>query len=153
SFSGLIYWAGSNTGPRAPTGTFTARLTVDGQSLQQSFDILKDARLTHVTDADIKAEFDLALKVRDATSAANQDVIDVRACRPQADAAVTAANDPAVTSAGTALDASLTDVENALYQTKLQASEDPLNFPIKLDDKIAGLHDVIESVDHLPTDQ
>jgi photosystem II stability/assembly factor-like uncharacterized protein len=153
SFPGLIYWAGSNTGPRAPLGTYTVRLTVDGQSLQQSFDILKDSRLTNVTAADIQAEFELALAVRDRTSDANQGVINIRSCTSQVDASVAAANDPGITQAGGALDASLSSVENELYQTKLQAGEDPLNFPIKLNDKIAALHGVIESADHRPTDQ
>jgi photosystem II stability/assembly factor-like uncharacterized protein len=153
SFSGLIYWAGSNTGPKAALGTYTAKLTVDGQSLQQSFDILKDSRLTNVSAADIQAEFDLALKVRDKTSAANQGVINIRACTSQVDNRVAAAGSPDVTAAGAALDDKLNAVQNELYQTKLQASEDPLNFPIKLNDKIAALHSTIESVDARPTDQ
>jgi hypothetical protein len=153
SFPGLIYWAGSNTGPKAPLGTYSVRLTVDGQSLQQSFDILKDSRLTNVTDADIQAEFELALAVRNRTSDANQGVINIRACTAQVDDRVGAANDPAIGAAGASLDASLSSVENELYQTKLQAGEDPLNYPIKLNDKIAALHGVIESVDHRPTDQ
>jgi photosystem II stability/assembly factor-like uncharacterized protein len=152
-FPGLIYWAGTNTGPKAPPGTYTARLAVDGQQLQQSFDLLKDSRLTHVTDADIAAQFDLDLKVRNATNDANQDVINIRACTAQVDDQVAAADDPAVTQAGTALDDELNAVQNELYQTKLQADEDPLNFPIKLNDKISALHGVIESVDGRPTDQ
>jgi hypothetical protein len=44
-------------------------------------------------------------------------------------------------------------VENELYQTRLRAAQDPLNFPIKLNDKIAALQGVIESVDNRPTDQ
>ncbi len=153
SFPGLIYWAGSNTGPKAPLGAYTVRLTVDGQVLEQSFDILKDSRLTHVTDADIQTQFDLALKVRNRTNDANQDVINIRDCTAQADNRVAAANDPAVTQAGAALDAKLSAVENELYQTKLQAGEDPLNYPIKLNDKISALRSVIESVDGRPTDQ
>jgi photosystem II stability/assembly factor-like uncharacterized protein len=153
SFPGLIYWAGTNTGPKAPLGRYTVRLTVDGQSLQQSFDDLKDSRLTHVSDADIAAQFDLDLKVRNATNDANQDVINTRDCTVQVDDRVSAANDSSVTQAGAALDAALNEVQNALYQTKLQASEDPLNFPIKLNDKISALHSVIESVDGRPTGQ
>ena len=153
SFPGLIYWAGSNTGPRAPLGSYTVRLTVDGQQLSQSFDILKDSRLTNVSDADIQAEFELALKVRDRTSDANQGVINIRACTAQIDAAVAQADDASIAGSGAALDASLSAVENELYQTKLQASEDPLNYPIKLDDKIAALHSLIEGVDARPTDQ
>jgi hypothetical protein len=153
SFPGLVYWSGSNQGPKAPLGGFTVRLVVDGQTLQESFDVLKDARLTHVTDADIAAQFQLDLAVRNATDDANQDVINIRACTAQVDDRVTAANDPAVTQAGTALNAELNAVQNELYQTKLQASEDPLNFGIKLNNRIASLHAVIESVDARPTDQ
>ncbi|GIH19590.1 WD40/YVTN/BNR-like repeat-containing protein [Rugosimonospora africana] len=153
SFPGLIYWAGTNTGPKAPLGTYTARLTVDGQTLQESFDILKDSRLTHVTDADIAAQFDLDLKVRNATNDANHDVINIRACTAQVDDRMAAANDSTVTQGGTALETALNAVQNELYQTKLQASEDPLNYPIKLNDKISALHSVIESVDSRPTDQ
>jgi hypothetical protein len=152
-FPGLIYWAGSNTGPKAPLGTYTVRLTVDGQILEQSFDLLKDARLTHLTDADIQTQFDLALKVRNRTNDANQYVIYIRDCSSQVDNRVTAANDPAVTQSGTALKEKLSAVENELYQTKLQAGEDPLNYPIKLNDKISALRSVIESVDGIPTDQ
>jgi photosystem II stability/assembly factor-like uncharacterized protein len=153
SFPGLIYWSGSNQGPKAPLGTYTARLVVDGKPLQESFDILKDSRLTHVTEADIAAQFKLDLAVRDATSDANQGVINIRACTAQVDNRVAAANDPAVTQAGTSLNNTLNAVLNELYQTKLQANQDPLNFGIKLNNRIASLHAVIESVDGQPTDQ
>src|SRR4051794_9345072 len=101
SFPGLIYWAGSNTGPRAPLGTYSVRLTTDGQSLQQSFEILKDSRLTNVSDADIQAAFDLAWKVRNATNDANQGVINIRACTAQVDAR--SAADASLAQAGAAL--------------------------------------------------
>jgi photosystem II stability/assembly factor-like uncharacterized protein len=152
-FPGLIYWAGSNTGPKADLGSYTVRLTVDGQVLEQTFDLLKDSRLTTVTDADIHAQFALDLAVRDRTTAANTGVINIRSCTTQVNDRVTQANDPAVTQAGGALNTSLSTVENELYQTKLRAAQDPLNFPIKLNDKIAALHGVIESVDNRPTDQ
>jgi hypothetical protein len=48
---------------------------------------------------------------------------------------------------------SLSAVENEIYQTKLQSSQDPLNFPIKLNNKIAALQGVIESADTAPTEQ
>jgi photosystem II stability/assembly factor-like uncharacterized protein len=152
-FPGLVYWSASNQGPKAPPGSYTARLVVNGQPLQQSFDLLKDARLTHVTDADLAAEFQLDLAVRNGTSDANQDVTNIRACTAQVDDRVAKANDPSVTQAGTSLNDKLNAVLNELYQTKLQASEDPLNFGIKLNNKIATLHTVIESVDGRPTDQ
>jgi hypothetical protein len=152
-FPGLIYWIGSNQGPKADLGTYTVRLTVDGQSLEQSFDLLKDARLTNVTAADIRAQFEADLAVRDRTTEANTGVINIRACTAQVNDRVTRANDPAVTEAGGALNSELSTVENELYQTRLRSAQDPLNFPIKLNNKIAHLHGVIESVDARPTDQ
>jgi hypothetical protein len=78
-------------------------------------------------------------------------VIDIRACTAQIDDRI--ASDGSLAQPGGALEDDLSAVENELYQTKLRAGEDPLNFPIKLNDKIAALHGVIESVDGKPTDQ
>jgi photosystem II stability/assembly factor-like uncharacterized protein len=152
SFPGLIYWSADNNGPRAPLGTQSVRLTVDGQALTQSFEVLKDARLNGiVSDADIQEQFALALGVRNRTSDANQGVINIRDCTTQIDDRMTAANDPEVTQQGTALKGSLSAVENELYQTRLQSNQDPLNYPIKLNNKMATLRSVIESVENRPT--
>ena len=154
SFPGLIYWAADNNGPRAPLGTHSVRLTVDGQSLTQSFEVLKDPRLEGIiSDADIQEQFELALQVRNRTSDANQGVINIRDCTAQIDARIAAANDSEVTQQGTALKNALSAVENELYQTRLRSNQDPLNFPIKLNNKIATLRSVIESIDSQPTDQ
>jgi hypothetical protein len=153
SFPGLIYWTGSNQGPKAPLGDYTVRLVVNGQPLQQDFTIGKDSRLTNVTTADIQAEFQLDLAVRNDTNSANQDVINIRACTAQVDSQVAAASSPDVTKAGTALDNELNAVQNALYQTKMGASEDAANYGTELNEKIADLHSVIESVDARPTVQ
>jgi photosystem II stability/assembly factor-like uncharacterized protein len=154
SFDGLIYWSADNNGPRAPLGTHSVRLTVDGQSLTQSFEVLKDARLNGIiSDADIEEEFELALQVRNRTSDANQGVINIRACTSQVDDRIAAANDSEVTQRGTELKNSLSAVENELYQTRLQSNQDPLNYPIKINNKIATLRSVIESIESKPTDQ
>ena len=87
------------------------------------------------------------------TSDANQGVINIRDCSAQVDDRVAQANDGQVTQEGTALKTSLSAVENELYQTRLRSSQDPLGFPIKLNNKIATLRGVIESVDSKPTDQ
>ena len=50
-----------------------------------------------------------------------------------------------------ALSKELTDIEEALYQTKSKASEDPLNFPVKLNNKLAALLTAVEESDVQPT--
>jgi photosystem II stability/assembly factor-like uncharacterized protein len=154
SFPGLIYWSANSSGPKALPGDYSVRLSVDGASLTQSFDVLKDSRLEGiVSDADLAEEFDLALRVRNRTSDANDRVIAIRACTAQIDDRIGQAGDAEVTQAGNALKGALSVVENELYQTRLRSSQDPLNFPIKLNNKIAALRGIIESVDDEPTDQ
>ena len=46
----------------------------------------------------------------------------------------------------------LTDVEEALYQTKSRSSQDPLNFPIRLNNKLAALASTVASADAAPTE-
>jgi hypothetical protein len=47
----------------------------------------------------------------------------------------------------------LTAVEEALYQTKNRASQDPLNFPIRLNNKLASLAATVARADAAPTAQ
>jgi len=42
-------------------------------------------------------------------------------------------------------------VEQELYQTKNQSNQDPLNFPIKLNNKLAALEGVVQASDAAPT--
>ena len=55
--------------------------------------------------------------------------------------------------AGTALNKNLTAVEETLYQTKNQSNQDPLNYPIRLNNKLAALGGVVGSAEAAPTAQ
>ena len=48
---------------------------------------------------------------------------------------------------------SLGGVEDAIYQTKLRASEDALNFPIRLNNKLGSLLGTVNGSDTAPTQQ
>jgi photosystem II stability/assembly factor-like uncharacterized protein len=154
SFPGLIYWAASPTrGPLAPLGEHTVKLTVDGAAVTQQFTIMEDPRLSDVTAEDIARQFALASDIVDAASATNQGVIEIRACRTQVDQRASSTSDPAVRDAAAKLRQSLTAVEEELYQTRLRSSQDPLNYPIKLNNRMAALLGVVESAEARPTDQ
>jgi len=60
-------------------------------------------------------------------------------------------NEDKVKDAANALDKKLSGIEEVLYQTKLKAGEDALNFPIKLNNKLAALKDAVEGSDTAPT--
>src|SRR5206468_6556258 len=96
-----------------------------------------------------------AMKVRDKTSQANEAVLLIRGIKAQIADRRGKLGDKA-TAAKKALDdfeQALSSVEGEIYQVKLQSSQDPLNFPIKLNNKIAALQGIIESADIRPTEQ
>ncbi|HEX7118872.1 MAG TPA: hypothetical protein VF212_08800 [Longimicrobiales bacterium] len=152
-FPGMILWAARTSGPRAVPGDYSVRLTVDGVTQVQPFRIVKDPRLTHVSQADLEAQFELAMRIRDRTSDANEAVLLIRGIKEQVDARIEAADDDDIRKAGESLNAALSAIEGEIYQVRLESRQDPLNFPIKLNNKIAALLGVVESGDGRPTEQ
>jgi hypothetical protein len=55
--------------------------------------------------------------------------------------------------AAAALMTELTEPEEAIYQVRNQSSQDPLNYPIKLNNKIAALTGIVASTEAKPTKQ
>jgi len=151
TFPGMILWAGSTNGPRVSPGKYTAKLTVDGQSQSQAFEVKKDPRLD-TTPEDYAKQVSLSLQVRDKLSETNDAVIRIRELRKQLDE-YARRDSKKVADAAKALSAKLTAVEENLYQTKNRASEDPLNYPIKLNNKLAHVLGVVQSSDNAPTQQ
>jgi photosystem II stability/assembly factor-like uncharacterized protein len=152
-FPGMIFWAAGNRGVRAVPGRYQVRLTVDGQSQTRPFEIKIDPRLKGVTQGDLEAQFELAIKVRDKTSEANEAVVLIRSLKSQIDEREKSANDRKITAAGNTLKAKLSKVEEEIYQVRNRSGQDPLNYPIKLNNKIAALLGVVESGDGRPTEQ
>ena len=155
-FPGMILWAGNTTGPRAVPGAYQARLTADGKSLTQSFEIKKDPRLD-TTPEDFAKQFELLIKIRDKFSETTDAIMEIRDVRKQVDDIVARVKDDPkgkpVADAAKSLRDKLTAVEEELYQTKNQSNQDPLNYPIRLNNKLAALGGVVASADAAPTSQ
>ena len=152
TFNGLIMWSAGTNGPLALPGTYQVRLTVDDKPPQtQSFEIGKSARLANVSLEELRAQFELATRVRDRTSEANEAVIAIRDVKTQVDDRI--GKDGSIRLQGDGLKIKFTDVEGEIYQYRNQSSQDPLNFPIKLNNKIAALMGAVEGVDGRPTRQ
>jgi hypothetical protein len=144
-------WAASVTGPRVSPGAYQVRLTVDGKSQTEGFQVKKDPRLS-TTPEDYAKQVTLALQIRDKLSATNEGVIRIREIRKQLDP-YAARSDKRVSDAAKALVEKMTAVEEELYQTKNRASEDPLNYPIKLNNKLAHVLGVVSNSETQPTQQ
>ena len=136
---------------------YQVRLTVEGKSQTQKFEVKKAPRVT-TTPQQFAAQLELELQVRDKLSQTNAAVIQIRDVRKQIDeltARLRASGDTAksktVLDRAKALSDDLTAIEEALYQTKSKASEDPLNYPVRLNNKLAALLVAIGSADTEPT--
>jgi photosystem II stability/assembly factor-like uncharacterized protein len=152
-FPGLIMWAGSVRGPQAPPGSYSARLTAGGTTKTQPFTIRRNAAVPNVTDADLIAQFTLAKQINDRVSAANDAVVRIRAIKDQIADRVGKTSNAGVKKSGASLSDQLTDIEGEIYQYRNRSSQDPLNFPIRLNNKLAALQGTVESGDSRPTDQ
>lgn len=145
-FKGMIMWsARPQTGPVAVPGKYRARLTVAGKTITQPFEIRLDPRVKHVTNADLQQQFRLATMIRNETSKANEAVIRIRSIKDSMTKAGVAEKYKSIID-------SLSAIEEAVYQVRNQSSQDPLNYPIRLNNKIASLQRIVESGEGKPTD-
>jgi len=145
----MVLWGGSVNGPSAPPGNYQVRLTVNGTAVTQPL-VVKRHPLRSATDADLQEQFDLAIQIRDKVSEANNAVIQIRSVKDQVKERLGKSPDAALKSAGDKLAANLSAVEREIYQVKNQSGQDPLNFPIKVNNRLASLLSVIGSGDGKP---
>lgn len=152
-FDGMIIWSGRpQRGPLAPLGEYQVRLSAAGRTLDQSFEVVIDPRLKGVTAKDIQEQFDLALRIRDKTGMANRCVIQIRAVRSAVGKSTEASSDADLSSKADAFLAKIAAIEEELYQVRNQSGQDPLNFPIKLNNRLASLRRSVETGQARPTD-
>jgi photosystem II stability/assembly factor-like uncharacterized protein len=155
-FPGLIMWAGTTSGPRAAPGTYQVRLSVGDRTFTESFHVVKDPRIA-ATDADLREQFDFLIRIRDRVSEANDAVSRIRDIRSQIDGVLKrVAGEPfedEIAQEAKRIKESLAEVENEIYQTRNRSRQDPLNYPIKLNNKIAALTGIVASADARPTSQ
>jgi hypothetical protein len=152
-FEGEILWsARAESGPMAVPGDYQIRATADGVSETQPITVKLDPR-EHVTLAELTEQFNLAMKIRDQVSACDEMVIAIRKVNQQAKERAESSKDEAVISSGASLRDELSTIEEEIYQVKNRANEDPLNFPIKINNQIAALARTVETGDNQPTAQ
>jgi hypothetical protein len=138
TFPGMVLWGASTNGPQALPGTYQVKLTVDGKSQTQPL-VVKKHPARNTADADLQQQFNLALQIRDKASEANNAVIRIRKIKDDVKDRLTKSQDPQLKAAGERLTRNLSAVEEDIYQVKNQSGQDPLNFPIKTNNRMASL--------------
>jgi hypothetical protein len=155
-FDGLIMWSGSTRGPKAVPGMYKARLTYKGNVQEVPFEIKADPR-SKATSADLQAQFQFLSEIRDKLTETHEAIKSIREVRKQITDVTGRVKNEAdkkeIAEAVKKMNEKLTRIEETLYQTKNRSGQDPLNFPIRLNDKLAGVASGAASGDFAPTEQ
>jgi hypothetical protein len=126
-------------------------VTAGGETQTQPLTVVRGPRRADLTDADLQAQYELALKARDGIHAAHESVILIRKVKEQVHDRMQKAGDAQITSAGESLNSGLSAVEGELYQVRLRSVLDGL--PYMLNQHFANLKLSIETGDGRPTTQ
>lgn len=139
-------------GPQVVPGSYRVRLTVGDVSKEAEFRIVGDPRLG-ASQSDYEARFALMQKITGKLGETNTAIGTIRRVRSQVEDWAARIDDQAVKDAAKSLGEKLYDIEGELIQYKAKSSQDMLNFPVKLNDKLASLIGVVESAPGAPTRQ
>ncbi len=151
TFEGMVFWGARASGPAVPPGRYTVRLTADGQTASAPLTVRRNPWITDVTDADLRAQYEFSRAVRDKVTEANEAVITIRNVKRQLEDRYEKSDDAKLHDAGDRLDTNASDVEQDIYQVKNRSNQDPLNFPIRVNNRLANLMSMAERGDGRPT--
>lgn len=147
---GMIFWGAGSQMLTCPPGVYTVRMTADGNVQEQKFRWLRDPR-GRATDKDLVEQFEFARRISARVDEANDAVYKIRDERKRLDDLVKDGKLDQAKADG--LKARLTAIEEAIYQTKMKSGQDPLNYPIRLNNKIAAVLSNVMSGNFKPTRQ
>ena len=154
-FEGMILWTGVPGGILAPPGNYFARIKVGKDSAEVPFTIKPDPNYK-ITQQDYDEQFSFLKQVQAKFNEVQKAIKDIRAVRSQINEFTARQGKDLpkeVKQLADSINKQLTSVEETLYQTKAKSSQDVLNFPIKLNDKLSGLFDVANSGNMAPSKQ
>ena len=153
---GMILWWASLSGPEALPGSYSVELSKNKIKKSQEFNILKDPR-SKVSMEDMEAQFNFISEVRDKLTEIHIALKNVTKVREQIGRLKESISDKEthkeLLEFAENISKEITVIENNLYQTKSKSNQDPLNFPIKLNNKLAHLNSLSSIGDFRPTDQ
>lgn len=153
---GMILWWANLDGPKAVPGNYKVHLNVNGNSTSETFTIVPDPRAESSSEQ-MQAQFAFITDINATINKAHESIKKIRNVTGQLDAFTAQYKDDAATKDLVAkakdMKERLGEVEKALYQTKNRSNQDPLNFPIKLTNKLGHLNSLVGIDDFPPTAQ
>lgn len=156
SLKGMILWWANLNGPKAVPGDYKVMLDINGEQQTQSFKILPNPN-AEATIADMQKQYDFIADINKTVDRAHQSIKKIRKINRQLKTFEKQYKEDERTAdlreKAKKMRASFGKIEKELYQTKNRSRQDPLNFPIRLTNKLGHLNSLVGMGDFGPTDQ
>jgi len=156
NFEGMILWWASLNAPKAVPGNYKVVLSVEDENYIQSFDIVSNPN-SETDIAGMQKQFDFITDINETVDNAHKSIKKIRAINKQLTAFQKQYKDDErvedLKEKAKKLSEDFSKIEKALYQTQNKSGQDPLNFPIKLTNKLAHLNSLVGMGDFPPTEQ
>ena len=150
TFPGMILWGVRTMAPAVPPGEYRVRLRVGRSVMSERLVVKRNPWIEGVTDEDLVAQYEFGVRVRDQVDRANRAVIEIRRVKGELEEKLGASDDERLREAGDRLRAALDEIEGEIYQVRNRSNQDPLNFPIKVNNRLANLLSMSERGDGRP---
>ena len=156
NFEGMILWWASLNAPKAVPGNYKVVLSVEDENYTQSFDIVSNPN-SETDVVGMQKQFDFITDINDTVDNAHKSIKKIRAINKQLTAFQEQYKDDErveeLKEKAKKLSEDFSEIEKALYQTQNKSGQDPLNFPIKLTNKLGHLNSLVGMGDFPPTEQ
>jgi len=152
---GMILWNGAPGTITAPPGNYFAKIKVGTDSTEVPFVIKADPNYK-MTQAEYEEQFTFLSSVLNKFNEVQNGIKDIRALRTQINEFVSRQGKDCpkeIKDMAASITKELTAIEETLYQTKSKSGQDPLNYPIRINDKLSGVFDVANSGFNPPSKQ
>jgi photosystem II stability/assembly factor-like uncharacterized protein len=156
TLDGMIFWSASFSGAKAVPGEYSVELVLNGEVQTQDFTILKDPR-AEASVVQMKQQFDFVNAVNKTVDEAHKAIKNIREINKKLSdfennyGELNETKDLLVEVKS--LKDEFSEIEKALYQTQNKSNQDPLNFPIRLTNKLGHLNRLVTINDFPPTAQ
>ena len=150
TFPAMILWGVRTMAPVVPPGKHYARLRVGGEVASRDLVVKRNPWIQGVTDEDLVAQYEFGVRVRDEVDRANRAVIEIRRVKGELEKRLEGVEDEGLLEAAERLRAALEGIEGEIYQVRNRSNQDPLNFPIKVNNRLANLLSMSERGDGRP---
>ena len=156
SVKGMILWWASLSGPMALPGNYKVELAVNNTKVNSDFNIIKNP-MSEASENDMKAQFDFINDINAKMTEIHKALKNVKKVRGQVGLLKKSIQDKKkhkdLLDFADILVKEMTVIEETLYQTKSKSGQDPLNFPIRLNNKLGHLNSLTRIGNYAPTQQ